>query len=203
MICVMRAQARHRALAAGSAIALAAGAAAWAQSSSTTVRDTKGDAAGESLDLVRVSLARAKDGRLRASFGMAEAWTPADLIARSGPPGSICLRIWTESDPPDQTPDRLVCITAEKGGRKLRASVLRERPNQLPERVATASVSRPSPRSVAVRFSQTAVGRPARIDFSAETTRAGCIRVSCIDTAPNAPRVGVLQLRKPASTGGR
>lgn len=198
----MRAMARkHLVAVTCAALAAGAGAAAWAQSTSTSVRDSA-DVREGTPDIRRVSLARASDGRLRATVSLAQDWKPSDLIARSGPPGSICLRMWTESDPPDTVPDRMACVTAEKGGKTLRGTIVRERPNQLPERIANAVVSRPSKRSVAMRFSQTAVGRPARIDFSAEATRAGCIRVSCIDTAPNAPKVAVLRLRKPASTGG-
>jgi hypothetical protein len=105
------------------------------------------------------------------------------------------------SDPPDEPPDYLVCATAKARGDGLQASVLRERANQLPARVAPASVSRPSGTGVVLRFSQSSVGRPAQIDFSGESTKAGCARVSCIDTAPDAPKVARLRLRKPASTG--
>lgn len=195
-----------RALVACCLITLAVPAAAvLAQSSfkpkTAVVSDETGDARGGKLDLQRVTLGRSKDGRLRSAVTTAQSWTPADLISKSGPPGSVCLRLWTLSDPPDSPPDYLVCVTAQKGGQKLRGSVLRERNNQLPERVAAAAVSRANGRTIIVRFSQSAIARPARIDFSAEATRAGCARVSCIDTAPEAPRTSRFQLRKPASTG--
>ncbi|MBI5104201.1 MAG: hypothetical protein HZB46_04310 [Solirubrobacterales bacterium] len=130
---------------------------------------------------------------------MAAAWESSALRAEDGPPGSVCVRVWTSSDPPDEPPDFLVCATADEGG-QLRGSVLRERPNQLPERVAKAVVSRPSGRTVTLRFSQSSVGRPAAVDVSAETSRAGCPRVTCIDTAPDAPDTDRLRIRKPAGT---
>jgi hypothetical protein len=131
---------------------------------------------------------------------LAADWAASDLVAEEGPPGSVCLRLWTVSDPPDTPPDHLVCVTADADGENLRGSVLRERANQLPERVARADVSRPSGRSMILRFSQTAIGRPAAIDVIAETSRAGCPRVTCIDTAPDAPQTARIRLRKPAST---
>ena len=191
-----------RALAAGGLTAFVA-ATALAQSGSTkpTVVTDEKDAVDGAVDLRRVSLARGSDGRLRASVSAFANWDGATLRTRSGPPGSLCLRLWTTSDPPDEPPDYLVCVTAKARGAGLQASVLRERANQLPERVAAAVVSRPSKTGVVLRFAQSAVGRPAQIDFSGESTKAGCTRVRCVDTAPNAPKVARLRLRKPASTG--
>jgi hypothetical protein len=189
-------------LVAGTATAalLAAGpASSQGTPTSITVRDAREDAR-TNLDITRFAFARANDGRLRATVTLAADWTAKELVAEEGPPGSICLRLWTVSDPPDTTPDFLVCVTADATGETLRGSVLRERPNQLPQKVADAAVSRPSGRSVALRFSQTSVGRPAAIDAIAETTRAGCPRVTCIDTAPDAPRTARIRVRKPAST---
>jgi hypothetical protein len=150
--------------------------------------DPKGDVTGDgALDLTRVSLARGSDGRLRASITLAAAWDGKDLLADSGPPGSICLKAWTASVPPDTVPDYLVCVTAQADG-TLRGSVLQERPNKLPQRVGGADVSRPSTRSVTLRFSQSAIGSPAKVTIAAEATRPGCARVSCVDTAPDAPK---------------
>ena len=100
------------------------GGGALAQTSKTaTQADEKGDVAGGGLDLTRVSLGRASDGRLRASLTLAESWEASDLEASTGPPGSICLRIWTVAEAPDNPPDFLICVTAA-GEDELRASVL-------------------------------------------------------------------------------
>jgi hypothetical protein len=183
-------------------VAAAGGAVALAQSGSSkpyAVRDARGDVRSN-LDLTRMSLARGSDGRLRASITLAAPWDGQALLAEDGAPGSICLKLWTHSDPPDQPADYLVCVTARKDG-ELRGTVLRERANQLPANAGKATLSRPSERTVTLRFSQTAIGRPADVDVAAETTRAGCPRGSCIDLAPDAPKTGRVHLRKEATAG--
>lgn len=177
----------------GALAALAATAGAAAAPKPVAGTDPKGDVRSP-LDLTRVAVTRSSDGRLRASLTLAGPWDAGTLRASSGPPGSVCLKLWTTSAAPDMPPDLLVCVTAAKDG-TLRGSVLKERANKLPERVAGADVSRPSRRTVTLRFSQTAIGRPDRVTLAAETTRAGCTRVSCIDTAPDAPHTLVLVLR--------
>jgi hypothetical protein len=158
------------------------------------VRDTKGDARGDKApDLVRASLGRGSDGRLRATFSLAAKLTPADLRATSGPPGSLCLRMWTTSEPPDQPEDFLACVTAQADD-TLRGTVMRENTDGLPNRVGPAAVSLRDGRIVILRFSQSAIGRPKTIRFAAEGTRAGCARTSCIDTAPDAPATATFKL---------
>jgi len=176
------------ALGAGAAVAVAA------TPKPITHVDPKGDVNG-ALDLRQVVLARGTDGRLRASLTLAEGWDADDLLSDDGPPGSLCLKAWTTSAPPDQTPDYLVCVTADADG-DLRGSVLKQRANQLPERTGAATITKPTERTVTVRFSQTAIGRPATVRVQAESTRAGCPRGSCIDLAPDAPKVLTLKLRE-------
>jgi hypothetical protein len=158
--------------------------------------DAKGDAR-TTLDLTRISVARGPDGRLRASITLAAPWDGKALVAGSGPPGSICLKAWTSTAPPDTTPDYLVCVTADADG-TLRGSVLHERANKLPERTAGADVSRPTDRTVTLRFPQTAIGQPATLYVAGESTRPGCPRVTCIDTVPDAPKTLTLKLRDAA-----
>jgi len=162
------------------------------------VRDPA-DGAGGELDLVRVALGRGADGRLRGSLSMSSEWAASDLAAKSGPPGTVCLRLWTTTAPKDSPPDYLVCATASADGKTLKASVMRERANDLPQRVAPASVSRPTKRSITLRFSQTSVGRPAKLAFGGETTKAGCARTNCVDTAPDAPATATVKLRASAA----
>jgi hypothetical protein len=155
-------------------------------------RDAVDTAGG--LDLTRVQLERAEDGRLRAALTLAAPWRMRDLPAESGPPGSLCLRMWTRADPPNAPPDVLLCITADARAQHMRGSLLVERDGEL-RRVAGARLARSSERTVVARFSQTAVGRPARIRFAAEATAPGCARPVCVDTAPNAPATATLTLR--------
>jgi len=156
--------------------------------------DVKGDVASGSLDLTRLAVARSADGRLRASITLAAAWDASDLLADSGPPGSLCLKAWTTTAPPDTTPDYLICATADKDG-ALRGSILQERANKLPARTGGADATRPSDRTVTLRFSQTAIGKPATLYVAAEATRPGCTRGSCVDLAPDAPKALTLKLR--------
>jgi hypothetical protein len=159
--------------------------------------DAKGDVRSP-LDLTRVALSRAADGRLRASLTVATAWTGSDLLSDAGPPGSLCVKAWTTTTPPDTTPDYLICTTANADG-ALRGSILKQRANKLPERTGGADISRPTTRTVTLRFSQTAIGRPATLFAAAESTRPGCTRGSCIDLAPDAPKTLALVLHKPTT----
>lgn len=171
--------------------------AAFAAPSGTVVIADPGDDAGGALDLTRVSLQRASDGRLRAVLTFAEKVTPRALLASSGPPGSACLRIWTapDADPRAMRPDRLVCATA-RSQEELRGGVYEVTGAGLPKRLADAAVKRnASGRSIVIRFTQSALGRPQRIRFAVESTRPGCERVSCIDTVPGKGAVRSFTLR--------
>lgn len=190
---------RRRAVVLGAVLAAAvpvgAAMAATTPPSKTVVqKDAAGDVNG-ALDLRQLVFARGSDGRLRASLTLAGSWDADDLLSDDGPPGSLCLKVWTASTPPDQTPDYLVCVTAQADG-DLRGSILKERPNQLPERTSAPTLTRPSERTVTLRFSQTAIGKPATVRVQAETTRAGCPRGSCIDLAPDAGKFLTLKLRE-------
>ena len=173
--------------------AAAAAAAATAQTADTVaVRDPVDTAGG--FDLTRVQLGRAPDGRLRAALTLAAPWRMRDLPADDGPPGSLCLRMWTVTRRPGTFPDHLLCVTADKGGRHMRGELLAERDGAL-QRVATVALARTSLRTVVARFRQSAIGRPASIRFAAEATPPGCAGPACVDTAPNAPGLATLTLR--------
>jgi hypothetical protein len=177
-------------------LAAIAAVAVAAPSKTVAISDPKGDVDGE-LDIQRAQLGLASDRRVRAVMTFAEKVDPRALLARSGPPGSACVRIWTKSDadPAAMPPDRLVCVTARSGD-ELRASVLQQRDAGLPSNVASASVGTvQSGRSLVVRFSQSSLGRPERIRFAIEATQRGCPRVSCVDQAPGDGAVRSFRLR--------
>jgi hypothetical protein len=189
---------RRRALWLGAvAVTLLPVAAALAAASKPIVlSDPSGDVSGP-LDIQRASLSRGSDGRLRIVATFAAKVAPQELLAKTGPPGSTCARIWTDpaADPAATRPDRLVCVTADKDA-KLRAGVFEQRDSGLPRRIAAAAVgANSSGRSFVVRVSQSALGRPARIRFALESTRPGCERIACIDTAPDAGAVRRFRLR--------
>ena len=119
-----------------------------------------------------------------------------NLLAKQGPPGSLCLRLWTVTKPGAAPPDFLVCVTARQDGETTRGTVFKTQPGQEPTRVAGAIVGRTSDRTVTLRFSQAAVGKPATISFAAEATKPGCTRVSCVDTAPEAPKTATFKVRE-------
>ena len=174
----------------GAAVALAA------PSEPVAISDPKGDVAG-ALDIQRIQLGVASDGRLRAVVTLTEKVDPRNLLARSGPPGSVCVKIWTAAgaDPAVSPADRLVCVTARTAD-ELRASVLRQRAARLPERVASADVgTNESRRSLIVRFAQSTLGRPELIRFAVESTSRGCPRVSCVDQVPGDGAVRRFRLR--------
>jgi hypothetical protein len=177
------------------ALALTAAAPAAEAPSPTVVKDAK-DAAAGAPDLTRVQLGLTSDRRLRAALTTAVGWVAKDLLAKEGPPGSLCLRLWTVTKPGAAPPDYLVCITARQDGETTRGTVFKTEAGGQPKRVAGAIVGRTSERTVTLRFSQTAVGRPATIRFAAEATKPGCTHVSCVDTAPEAPKTATFKVRE-------
>ncbi len=191
---------RVRALALGcltvAVLGIGAAAVVAAPSPPVVIPDAAADVEGP-LDLKKATLSRASDGRLRATFTFAARVTPASLLAESGPPGSVCLRVWTDAgaDPRVTRADRLVCVTARSEDR-LRASVFEQSRSGLPRRTGAASARlNRSGRSLILRVSQSALGRPARIRFAAEANRPGCDRTACIDLAPEAPSTRTFRLR--------
>ncbi|MEA2256680.1 MAG: hypothetical protein QOG35_2725 [Solirubrobacteraceae bacterium] len=179
------------------ALALAAGASAATSPRPVVFRDPV-DAAARAPDLVRVQLGVASEGRVRAALTLASPWVARDLLASKGPPGSLCLRLWTRTAPGGTPPDYLACMTSQADGETMRGSVFQNRAGQRPLRVADAEVGRTSARTGTLRFALAAIGDPAAIHFAAEATKPGCARVSCVDTAPNAPQVATLTLKESA-----
>jgi hypothetical protein len=164
---------------------LGAAAGARATTNEAIVKDPKADVKRGKLDIVQASLTRGADGRLRANVTMAGAWVPSDLVASSGPPGSVCMKLWSATAQGDTLPDHLICVTADRDGKELRGAITIERPGDLPTVTGTVSVSRPTGRTVTLRFSQSAIGKPKSVTFVAESTAPGCARTSCIDSAPD------------------
>jgi len=102
----------------------------------------------------------------RASDGVQdEQW---DLMASSGPPGSLCVRLWTVTKPGTTPPDYLVCATARADGETMRGSVFKSQPGEPLSKVGVAIVGRTSDRTMTLRFSQTVVGRPKTIESGRE-----------------------------------
>jgi hypothetical protein len=158
------------------------------------VKDAK-DAGPGAPDITRVQLGLASDHRVRAALTLSVGWVARNLVAASGPPGSLCVRLWTQTRPGAAPPDYLVCATAREDGETMRGSVFQTKPGEELQRVASVMVGRTSDRTMTLRFSQTSIGRPKTIRFAAEATKPGCARVSCIDTAPDAPKTATFRVR--------
>ena len=186
----------RRSLLAGCAamLALSASAPAADTPAPVVVKDAK-DAVAGAPDLTRVQIGLASDRRVRFALTLAAPWQPKDLMASSGPPGSLCVRLWTVTKPGTTPPDYLVCATARADGETMRGSVFKSQPGQQMSKAGIAIVGRTSDRTMTLRFSQTAVGRPKTIGFIAEVTKPGCTRVSCVDTAPEAPKTAAFRVR--------
>jgi hypothetical protein len=167
-----------------------------AASKTLVLPDATGDVTSP-LDIQRSSLGVGSDGRLRIVLTFAGKVAPKDLLATSGPPGSMCVRVWTaaDADPAAGRPDKLVCVTADKDA-KLRAAVYDQPDAALPRRSGPATVSASeSGRSFVVHVAQSALGRPRLIRVAFEATRPGCDRVSCVDNAPDHGAVRRFRLR--------
>jgi hypothetical protein len=179
--------------------ALAAGGIAGAQEPQFTVSvdERSGDVRGP-LDVVRVALGPTGESRLRGEITTEEAWDTEDLRNAAGPPGSVCLRLFTRRAADAEPPDYLVCATPAATGDGLVGRVLRDRANGLPRTVGEAMITRPTTRSIFLRFARKAIGNPRRVRFAAETvTRgSGCGALrGCVDTAPDAPSTARLRLQ--------
>jgi hypothetical protein len=174
---------------------LAAAAQAADSPSPTVVKDAK-DARPGAPDITRAQLGLSSDRRIRAALTLSTGWVARDLIANQGPPGSLCVRMWTVTKPGAAPPDYLACITPREDAETTHGSVMKTIPGEAPQKVASAIVGRTSDRTVTLRFSQTSVGKPKTIRFAAEATKPGCARVSCVDTAPDAPKTATFRLRE-------
>lgn len=157
------------------------------------VTDARTDARAGGLELTRAQLGRASDGRLRAVFTLAAGFDVLDLLADDGPPGSLCLRLWTVrgAKPSEVPPDHLVCVSGARSGAAYRSSVSRLTLDSEPRRQGGGAVTRPSTRSLAVTFAKGLIGSPRSLRFAADATRPGCTRTSCTDVAPEVPRTVV------------
>lgn len=121
-------------------------------------------------------------------------------VSRNGPPGSVCVNVWTRRTPREQAPDFDVCVTADRGEGQLRASVSRHGPYGGVRRVGRASARLERPRRLLVRFDPDLIRRPASYRWSvhAATFARGCPRrTGCQDFAPQGGRTVRTRLGRP------
>ena len=101
---------------------------ASAQIIPTFRKDSATDGRG-ALDIVRVAMSRGVDGRLRGEVTMEKPWTTNDLRSATGPPGSICLTLYTKREPGARS-RRLARLRDAGAGRRGAARARAARPRQ-------------------------------------------------------------------------
>ena len=187
-----RVPARVRVLPLTLAAVVAASALAVAQDDQGTVSD--GD---DSRSRVDISSARAahdrSNDRLAHIIRFHERISPRSFrnaVAKHGPPGSVCINIWTRRTPWEASPNYDVCVSGNRDGDSLVASVSRLGQRGGVRRRGEASAQLTSRRRLVVRFDPDLIRRPSSYRWSVQVTtfEAGCTRRGCQDFAPRRGR---------------
>jgi hypothetical protein len=184
------------------AVALAACGVALAQDASNSVLD--GDDSRSQVDIasVRGTHDRTND-RLAHIVKFHARIGPGDFrnaVDEHGPPGSVCINIWTRRTPWEASPNFDVCVSADRD-RNLVASVSRVGARGGVRRRGPASAELTSRRRLVVRFDPDLIRRPAAYRWSAQVTtfERGCTSRGCQDYAPRRGRTVRTELGTPTS----
>jgi hypothetical protein len=165
---------------------------AVAQGGDRQVRD--GDDSNSLVDISQVHAAHdVANDRLAHIVRFHEPISPRNFrnaVAAHGPPGSVCVNIWTRRTPWEASPNFDVCVTGDRERRRLVASVSRLGARGGVRRVGEASAELTSPRRLVIRFDPDEIRRPAAYRWSVHSTtfERGCTRRGCQDTAPRRGR---------------
>lgn len=161
---------------------------------------TDGDDSKSRVDIsrARATLDRSND-RLVHVVRFHQAISPRNFrnaVQEHGPPGSVCVNIWTTRTPGEGSPNFDVCVTGDRSRRKLIASVSRLGPRGSVRRVGNANARLESPRRLFIRFDPDLIRRPAAYRWSVHVTtfERGCTRRGCQDVAPRRGRSVRMQL---------
>ena len=111
-------------------------------------------------------------------------------VAEHGPPGSVCINIWTRRTPWEASPNYEVCVSSNRDRDKLLASVSRLGPRGGVRRAGNAAAQTTSRRRLVIRFDPDLIRRPSAYRWSVQamTFERGCTRRGCQDTAPRRGR---------------
>jgi hypothetical protein len=118
------------------------------------------------------------------------AFSPRTLRASDGPPGSICVNIWTTRTPGEAPANYEACATADRSGRKWRGSLARNPDRGAPIRRSSVTVEQPSNRKLVIRIDPDRMRRPASYRWNVEAVDfgEGCGGTTgCEDFAPDRP----------------
>jgi hypothetical protein len=174
---------------------------ALAQSGQDTVSDGDDSRSGADIASARATHDTSND-RLAQIVRFHEPVSPRSFrnaVAEHGPPGSVCVDIWTTRTPREESPNFDVCVTSNRNRDDLVASVSRLGPRGGVRRVGRASAELTSRRRLVVRFDPDSIRRPAAYRWSVQVTtfERGCTRRGCIDLAPRRGRTERTKLRAP------
>ena len=113
-----------------------------------------------------------------------------NAVADHGPPGSVCINIWTRRTPWEASPNYDVCVSADRDADNLVASVSRLGPRGSVRRRGPASAQLTSRRRLVVRVDPDLIRRPGAYRWSVHVTtfERGCTRRGCQDFAPRRGR---------------
>jgi hypothetical protein len=122
-------------------------------------------------------------------------------VAEHGPPGSVCVDVWTRRTPWEASPNYDVCVSANHDGSELVASVSRLGPRGGVRRKGAASAELTSGRRLVVRFDPDLIKRPSAYRWSVEATtfERGCTKRGCEDFAPGRGRSVRTEVGDPAA----
>lgn len=189
-----------RALAVACVLALAA-TCAVAAAAIVSVRDR--DDVSTLLDIARASGAHNRSAdQLVHAVETHDEYQASDLANDDAPPSSICIEIWTRSEPGDSGPDYEACAVPDRRARALKGAISREREKGPDLRVGTVRLQRPTRTRLIFRIDPDHIKRPRSYEWRAETTTfgGGCRAASgCSDHAPDRPDVAETRIGRPKS----
>ena len=162
--------------------------------------DDRDDSAG-AIDIARATGAhnRSTDELVHA-FVAYDRFSPRSARNSEGPPGSVCVNIWTTRTPGEDVPNYEACATSDRTGREWRGSLIRNRERGEPIRRGSVKVEQPSTRRLVIRIDPDRLRRPASYRWTAQavTFGEGCPAVTgCEDFAPDRPDFERTRLRSP------
>ena len=192
-----------RVLLALTAVLLAAVGVAFAQDGTKAVSDGDDSRSSADISSVRATHDRAND-RLAHIIRFHARISPSDLrnaIDEHGPPGSICVNIWTGRKPWEASPNFEACVTANRDANGLHASVSKLGPRGGARKRGSASAELTRRRRLVVRFDPDLIGRPNAYRWVVEVTTfaRGCTSRGCKDFAPRRGRSVRTELGAPAA----
>jgi hypothetical protein len=187
----------------GLTVALAAAGAAFAQDGTKAVSDGDDSRSAADISSVRAAYDRTND-RLAHIIRFHAGISASDLrnaIDEHGPPGSVCVNIWTRRKPWDATPNFDVCVTPNRGAEDLQASVSKLSARGSVRKRGPASAELTSKRRLVVRFDPDLIRRPNHYRWSVEATTfaRGCTTRGCKDFAPRRGRSVRTEIGAPAA----